>query len=584
MNKLEISHFKDNEPKETIKRIREILWNLDCKVLEELHDDNKGIFSAHIRIDDTGIYSNGKGVTPELALASGYGELMERLQNLLNFRIPSVFHKEVKNNKLTVVPDEIIKDIRTISIDNKWLKTLFDEKKQRRILRLLRTYSSDKVVMIPFREYGKKDIIEIPYVLQDVIYGSNGMAAGNTEDEAAVQGLCEIFERHVTKKLVKVEQLHGRFREITASISEKYPWANEAINTINEAGYDLHVLDLSEIENTPVVAGIFIDKETSRYSVNIASHPALNIAIERTITEALQGRKLSEMTGMTDISKHQEALPESANLNNIFATGEGIYPFKTFDFIKSEPSVNWNRNYNTSREMKEACIELIYELGYKLYYRDMSYLGFPSYHFIVPGMSEITLSSQEVEDFFEINMISDELQNIEGITKEKAKKIIKFLKNRSSIYRLSLYDILQTPTPSDKPDVLKDITLELLMMMLCAFCEDYEDGAIYAERYVEYLSGEKAASSIIKYYSTILSIFRMKSKHCKDDEIVRILSVFSDEEYAKEVLDNVSPKHVFDYFPRITCPDCLRCSVRENCLHEGEKNLYLKILRKAKAN
>ena len=77
---------KDKNPLETITTIRNILGELGILLTE------KWLFSSvhccSVRISDpiTGDGTNGKGTTPAYALASGYAEFMELIQNLMLYR------------------------------------------------------------------------------------------------------------------------------------------------------------------------------------------------------------------------------------------------------------------------------------------------------------------------------------------------------------------------------------------------------------------------------------------------------------------------------------------------------------------
>lgn len=72
---------KDKKPEETVQIIKDILKRngIDTKVLREMNFEDLW-FSCRIEftdLNDKG--TNGKGITYEYALASGYAEFMERL-------------------------------------------------------------------------------------------------------------------------------------------------------------------------------------------------------------------------------------------------------------------------------------------------------------------------------------------------------------------------------------------------------------------------------------------------------------------------------------------------------------------------
>jgi len=53
----------------------------------------------------------------------------------------------------------------------------------------------------------REEKIKVPINFIAYIHGSNGMAAGNTIEEAVVQASCEIFERHAQIQIIKPEKI-----------------------------------------------------------------------------------------------------------------------------------------------------------------------------------------------------------------------------------------------------------------------------------------------------------------------------------------------------------------------------------------
>jgi ribosomal protein S12 methylthiotransferase accessory factor YcaO len=74
-------------PLETVRRIRALLADLDVFTVETFHPpaENGAAYSCRLELGDApflgaGFSVNGKGMSPRWALASAYGEFMERLE------------------------------------------------------------------------------------------------------------------------------------------------------------------------------------------------------------------------------------------------------------------------------------------------------------------------------------------------------------------------------------------------------------------------------------------------------------------------------------------------------------------------
>jgi|GEM_PF-2613639 len=88
MGDLRAYRYRECSPRETVERVRGILSGLRLLPVEsEWRRSGEVFFSLRLSLPGTSVGVNGKGVTPEYALASAYGELMERLQNMADFRL-----------------------------------------------------------------------------------------------------------------------------------------------------------------------------------------------------------------------------------------------------------------------------------------------------------------------------------------------------------------------------------------------------------------------------------------------------------------------------------------------------------------
>ena len=74
--------YKDSSPERTVEKIKEILNSYGITVVEGQWTESgiEHCYSIRLTVAGTSFGSNGKGLTKEFALASAYGELMERMQ------------------------------------------------------------------------------------------------------------------------------------------------------------------------------------------------------------------------------------------------------------------------------------------------------------------------------------------------------------------------------------------------------------------------------------------------------------------------------------------------------------------------
>ena len=161
------------------------------------------------------------------------------------------------------------------------------------------------------------------------------------------------------------------------------------IARIEEGGrYKVRVHDASLGRGYPVIMTTIVDRIRSSIGVKFGAHPSLPVAVERTLTEAFQGRSVDDGTSTNRLT----SLAESANprnISNLYINNLGVFPTTTFcreptwDFA---PWPSWQGK--TNAQMLSYMRAVLRRDGYHMLVRDASHLGFPSCQILVPGMSE----------------------------------------------------------------------------------------------------------------------------------------------------------------------------------------------------
>lgn len=402
-----MKRLKDAAPIQTIERIRSILSELGLLTIEHWNESGiPGIFSVRIVIAGTNIGTNGKGATEALALASGYGEFMERLQNGLLFsslnREPKSTHffcREIQKSDLeshSEIVDAVLFAMRSSDENERdGLRNYTDFAKRGDIrnqrlsawpgLEAFAENSESSIKSAVFLNVitGAKAYLPVRMLCA---YGSHGMAAGNTYKEAIVQGLSEIFERYCESRI-----LHERITPpaIPMSVIEaKFPTFAKS-KTFVEQHKELRVSlrDCSLGEGFPVYCICITNKKTHRFAVTFGSHPNPEVAMERLFTEVFQGRTVKDISNRIC----SQPLPEPYNTKSLFKVSLGQFPI---EFWNDKASYGFDekllsQSFATNDDAFDYCLSLCKMKCFPVFVRDAGYLGFPAVHLIVPGCSEI---------------------------------------------------------------------------------------------------------------------------------------------------------------------------------------------------
>ena len=202
---------KDAALEDSIARFQQKLLDLGFDIEEASWlNPVPHVWSVHIRDKACALcFTNGKGATKKAALASALGEYFERLSTNYFFADfwlgdtiangPFVHYPNEKWFPLTEddeVPEGLL-DAR--------LRAFYDPDDQLTASMLVDLQSGNDergVCGLPFTRQSDGETVYIPMNIVGNLYVSNGMSAGNTRNEARVQGLSEVFERHIKNRII----------------------------------------------------------------------------------------------------------------------------------------------------------------------------------------------------------------------------------------------------------------------------------------------------------------------------------------------------------------------------------------------
>lgn len=395
--------FKDNSPLATVAKIKNILKDNGIETVEVWHETSVPYcYAMSVKVPGTIFSVNGKGLTHDFALASGYGELMERLQmgfiNGPNVQKDGDFAFD--GTKYELLP---AKDL--LQRNRNWYQLLSDSLKRFTGVAMtpeeIISQYADKDGMLSATPYWNITTDTKEYLPTDMrkrVYATNGCAAGNSPEEAIVQALSEIVERnHQTRIIDECLALPN----IPDEVLQKYEVAWNIIKFVRENGYKVILKDASLGTGFPVVCACIIDRQTGRYHTHFGAYPIFEIALERSLTESFQGRNIRNITTLEDFLVKKQGEYSLASITNEMTMGTWI---KTPEFFVGTSHRPFDENVGmtggNNKELLRQCKEYFTKLGYDILVRDRSCLGFPAYQVIVPGYSEMLIHrlSQKMDD------------------------------------------------------------------------------------------------------------------------------------------------------------------------------------------
>ena len=389
---------KDLPLEQTIANMSGVLANLGIKIeIASWRNLIPNVWSLHIRDAHSPMcFTNGKGSTKESALASALGEYIERLSNN-HFYAGAYWGREMANADFVHYPSERwfksgVNDALPPEILDEYCLQIYDPDGELRASHLIDANSGNVergICSLPYVRQSDGEVVYFPSNLIENLFVSNGMSAGNTLAEAQVQCLSEIFERAVKREILESEiTLPDVPREVLA----KYPGILAGIQSLEEQGFPVLVKDASLGGVYPVMCVTLMNPRTGGVFASFGAHPKLEVALERSLTELLQGRSIEGLNDLPPPTFASEAVTEPNNFVEHFIDSSGIVSWRFFSVRANYEFIEWDFSCdgeNSNAEEAAILFGILKDMHKEVYVANFDELGAVACRILVPGYSEI---------------------------------------------------------------------------------------------------------------------------------------------------------------------------------------------------
>jgi len=485
---------KDLPLEETIANMSAILANLGMKIeIASWRNIVPNVWSLHIRDAQSPMcFTNGKGATKESALASALGEFIERL-NCNFFYNDQFWGEEIANAEFVHYPDE------------KWFKPGQNGELPKEILdeycleiynpddELLGTHLYDTnsgnvergICSLPFVRQSDDEVVYFPSNLIENLYLSNGMSAGNTLAEAQVQCLSEIFERAVKREILEGEIA---LPDVPEEVLAKYPSIVAGIKGLEEQGFPVLVKDASLGGQFPVMCVTLMNPRTGGVFASFGAHPSFEVALERSLTELLQGRSFEGLNDLPQPTFQSNAVTEPNNFVEHFIDSSGLVSWRFFSSKSDYDFVEWDfsgEGEESNADEAATLFGILEEMGKEVYMAVYEHLGATACRILVPDYSEIYL----VEDLIWDNTnkalsFREDILNLHRLDDEQLEALVERLEE------CELDDYTEITTligiEFDDNTVWGQLTILELKLLIYVALQQFEEAKELVETYLQY--------------------------------------------------------------------------------------------------
>jgi ribosomal protein S12 methylthiotransferase accessory factor len=389
---------KDLPLEQTIANMSGLLANLGIKIeIASWRNLIPNVWSLHVRDAHSPMcFTNGKGATKESALASALGEFIERISNN-HFYAGAFWGEDIAHAPFVHYPNERwfepgLNDSLPIDILDDYCLDIFNPDGELLGSHLIDTNSGNAqrgICALPYVRQSDGETVYFPPSLLENLYASNGMSAGNTLAEAQVQCLSEIFERAVKREILEGELT---LPDVPLAVLEKYPTILTGIQALESQGYPVLVKDASLGGLYPVMCVTLMNPRTGGVYASFGADPSFKVALERSLTELLQGRSFEGLNDLPPPTFNSVAVNEPNNFVEHFIDSSGIVSWRFFSAKSNFDFVEWNfacDGDDATTQEAATLFGILEEMGKESYMAVYDELGAIACRILVPGYSEI---------------------------------------------------------------------------------------------------------------------------------------------------------------------------------------------------
>lgn len=428
---------KDLPLEQTIANMSAILAGLGMKIeIASWRNIVPNVWSLHIRDAHSPMcFTNGKGSTKEGALASALGEFIERL-NCNFFYNDQFWGEDIANAAFVHYPNERWfqpgrKDELPVEILDEYCLKIYNRDGELRGSHLYDTNSGNierGICSLPYVRQSDGEVVYFPSNLIENLFLSNGMSAGNTLAEAQVQCLSEIFERAVKREIIEGEMA---LPDVPQAVLAKYPSILAGIQGLEEQGFPVLVKDASLGGEFPVMCVTLMNPRTGGVFASFGAHPSLEVALERSLTELLQGRSFEGLNDLPLPTFEGHAVTEPNNFVEHFIDSSGVVSWRFFCAKSDYEFVEWDfsgQGENSNAEEAATLFGILEGMGKEAYMAVYEHLGAPACRILVPDYSEIyPLDDLIWDNTNKALFFREDILNLHSLDKAGLKALVKRL-------------------------------------------------------------------------------------------------------------------------------------------------------------
>jgi len=346
--------------------------------------------------------------------------------------------------------------------------------------------------------------------------------------EAQVQCLSEIFERAVKREILESEMT---LPDVPQEVLNKYPNIVAGIQGLEEQGFPVLVKDASLGGQFPVMCVTLMNPRTGGVFASFGAHPSFEVALERSLTELLQGRSFEGLNDLPQPTFQSNAVTEPNNFVEHFIDSSGVVSWRFFSSQSDYEFVEWDfssEGEGSNADEAATLFGILEEMGKEVYMAVYEHFGATACRILVPDYSEIYL----VEDLIEDNtnkalLFREDILNLHRLDDDQLEALVERLEE------LEVDDYTEIKTligiEFDDNTVWGQLTILELKLLIYITLQEFEQAKELVETFLQFNTNTVERGLFYQCLNVVLEIELDEDELDLNDYEVNFRRMFGDE-------------------------------------------------------
>ena len=318
--------------------------------------------------------------------------------------------------------------------------------------------------------------------------------------------------------------------DVPQEVLAKYPSILAGIQALQEQGFPVLVKDASLGGQYPVMCVTLMNPRTGGVFASFGAHPKLEVALERSLTELLQGRSFEGLNDLPQPTFSSNAVTEPNNAVEHFIDSSGVVSWRFFSSESDYEFVEWDfsgQGEHSNSEEAAALFAILEGMGKEAYMAVYEHLGATACRILVPDYSEVYL----VEDLIWDNtnkalLFREDILNLHRLEDAELEALLERLEDCDSDDYTEIKTLIGIEF--DDNTVWGQLTILELKLLIYLVLKQFEESKELVETFLQYNTNTVERGLFYQCMNVVLEVL-LDDELELDHYLVNFRRMFGDE-------------------------------------------------------